>query len=72
MKSTVVEASNYPIPEDTLIPLKLESAQQVEVPFVYKKGPRMGQEKLAAGPSAASVQCGQSLLTRGPITGEFT
>ena len=66
MKSTVIEASNYPIPEDTLIPLKLESVQQVEVPFVYKKGPRMGQEKLAASLSSAPVQCGRSLLMRVP------
>lgn len=59
MKSTVVEASNYPIPEDTLVPVKLESCQQVEVPFVYKKGTRMGQEKLAASLSSASVQYGR-------------
>jgi hypothetical protein len=43
MKSTVVEASNYPIPEDTLVPLKLESVTLVEIPFVYKKGPKLGQ-----------------------------
>jgi hypothetical protein len=43
MKSTVVEASNYPIPLDTLVPLKLESVTHVEVPFTYKKGPKLGQ-----------------------------
>jgi len=43
MKSTVVEASNYPIPEDTLVSLKLESVTHVEIPFTYKKGPRLGQ-----------------------------
>ena len=43
MKSTVVEASNYPIPEDTLVPLKLESVTHVEVPFTYKKGAKIGQ-----------------------------
>lgn len=43
MKSTVIEASNYPIPEDTLIPLKLESVEQVEIPFTYSKGARQGQ-----------------------------
>jgi hypothetical protein len=42
MKSTVIEASNYPIPEDTLLPLKLESVTRVEVPFTYRKGPKMG------------------------------
>lgn len=46
MKSTVEEASNYPIPEDTLVPLKLESVTQVEIPFVYKKGTRMGQSSI--------------------------
>ena len=44
MKSKVVEASNYPIPEDTLIPLRLDSVTLVEIPFVVKKGARMGQE----------------------------
>jgi hypothetical protein len=43
MKTAVVEATNYPIPEDTLIPLKLESVTLVEVPFTYKKGTKMGQ-----------------------------
>jgi hypothetical protein len=43
MKSTVIEASNYPIPEDTLIPLKLESVTQMEIPFIYKSGTRIGQ-----------------------------
>lgn len=43
MKSTVVEATNYPIPEDTLVSLKLESVQHVEIPFTYKKGPKLGQ-----------------------------
>jgi hypothetical protein len=43
MKTAVVEATNYPIPMDTLIPLKLESVMNVEVPFVYKKGPKLGQ-----------------------------
>ena len=43
MKSTVEEASNYPIPEDTLVPMKLESVTQVEIPFVYKSGAKIGQ-----------------------------
>lgn len=43
MKTEVIEASNYPIPEDTLIPLKLESIEQVEIPFTYTKGTRAGQ-----------------------------
>lgn len=43
MKSKVVEASNYPVPEDTLVPVILGSVQQIEVPFTYKKGKRMGQ-----------------------------
>jgi len=43
MKSTVVEASNYPIPEDTLVPLKLESCTYVEFPFTYKKGANLGK-----------------------------
>jgi hypothetical protein len=43
MKSTVVEANNYPIPEDTLVLLKLESVTHVEIPFVYKKGTKLGQ-----------------------------
>lgn len=43
MKSKVVEASNYPIPEDTLIPLKLEAVAQVEIPFTYRTGVKEGQ-----------------------------
>lgn len=43
MKTAVVEASNYPIPEDKLVPLKLESVNQVEIPFVHSKGPKAGQ-----------------------------
>jgi len=43
MKSTVVEASNYPIPEDTLVGLKLESVTYIEFPFIYKQGTKMGQ-----------------------------
>lgn len=44
MKATVVEASNYPIPEDTLVPVRLDAVNYIEVPFVYKKGAKMGQE----------------------------
>jgi len=68
MKSTVIEASNYPIPEDTLVPVKLEAVEQVEIPFVHKKGSRMGQEKFAAG---TPRQSGRSLAVRAPSP-EFT
>ena len=43
MKSAVTEGSNYPVPMDTLVPLKLESVTHVEIPFTYKKGAKMGQ-----------------------------
>lgn len=46
MKTTVVEAQNYPIPEDTLVPLKLESVTEEHIEFVYKQGPKEGTNGL--------------------------
>lgn len=42
-KGTVTEATNYPIPTDTLCPAKLQSVEEVSVPFTYKRGDKAGQ-----------------------------
>jgi hypothetical protein len=43
-KGTVTEAVNYPIPTETLCPAKLQSVDEVTVPFTYKKGDKVGQQ----------------------------
>ena len=42
-KSTVAEESPYPIPEDTLVPLRLESVEFVSIDYTIKSGPNAGK-----------------------------
>jgi hypothetical protein len=43
MKSTVADDSPYPIPLDTLVPLRLDKVEFLKVDYIIKKGPRSGQ-----------------------------
>lgn len=43
-KATMREESLYSLPEDVLLPAKLNSVVTRTIPFTYKKGPKLGQE----------------------------
>jgi hypothetical protein len=42
-KSTVQDESPYPVPLDTLVPLKLESVEFVKIDYITKSGPNAGK-----------------------------
>lgn len=45
-KGRVIEADNYPLPEDVLINARLDRVEYVEIPFTYRQGPKQGQQGL--------------------------